>query len=214
MEISGIYKIINLKTNQIYIGSSVNLMRRKYEHFRQLKNGIHNNQFLQNSFNVYGINSFEFVILERCKKSKCIEIEQNYINILKPKYNINPIAGSSLNVKHTNKTIEKIRKSQTGKIKSKETKDKIRLKMNEFIKEHGGVGIKRTFEQKENFRKHPSVVKRIKPILQLSLNDEPIKEWVGGSNEIMRELKYYAIHISKFCNNKRKTAYGYKWKFL
>ena len=189
-------------------------MRRKYEHFRQLKNGIHNNQFLQNSFNVYGINSFEFVILERCKKSKCIEIEQNYINILKPKYNINPIAGSSLNVKHTNKTIEKIRKSQTGKIKSKETKDKIRLKMNEFIKEHGGVGIKRTFEQKENFRKHPSVVKRIKPILQLSLNDEPIKEWVGGSNEIMRELKYYAIHISKCCNNKRKTAYGYKWKFL
>lgn len=213
MKKSGIYKIINITTNDFYIGSSVNLDRRRYEHYSQLKKGKHGNLHLQNSFNKYGENTFQFVILEYCDKENCILIEQKYINNLKPTFNINPNSGSSLGVKHREETIDKIRKSKLGGKHTEETKNKIKEGLQK-LKDNGWVGShrKRTEEEKEKMRNHPSVIKKLKPILQFTLDGELLKEW-SGSNEIMRELGYHAIHISRCCNNKRKTAYGFYWKF-
>lgn len=125
MKKSGVYKIINEITNNFYIGSSVNVERRKKEHFNLLRKNKHNNKHLQNSFNVYGEKNFQFVIVEYCNKEECVIKEQCFINELKPSYNINPNAGNSLGVKHTKKTIEKIRNCKIGKKHSEETKQKI-----------------------------------------------------------------------------------------
>ena len=63
-KICGIYKITNLKNHKIYIGSSNNIMRRWYEHLRDLKNQKHCNSHLQNAWNKYGENNFLFEIIE------------------------------------------------------------------------------------------------------------------------------------------------------
>lgn len=60
----GIYKIINVKNNKFYVGSAVDLKRRKTRHFSELRTGKHNNGHLQAAWNKYGEQSFVFVIVE------------------------------------------------------------------------------------------------------------------------------------------------------
>ena len=57
---SGIYRIRNLTNNKFYIGSAVNLNKRKNQHFHYLRNNKHHNKPLQNSYNKYGESSFIF----------------------------------------------------------------------------------------------------------------------------------------------------------
>ncbi len=78
---SGIYCIINTQNNKIYVGQSSNLVRRRYSHFRQLRNGIHYNSHLQNSFNLYGQQSFEFVVLEKVESNLLLEREQHWLDL-------------------------------------------------------------------------------------------------------------------------------------
>lgn len=64
MKKQGIYQIVNLKNKKCYVGSSLNLDKRLYEHKRLLKLGKHENNHLQNAWNKYGEDSFEFKIIE------------------------------------------------------------------------------------------------------------------------------------------------------
>lgn len=60
----GIYKIINVVNNKFYVGSAVDLKRRKTRHFSELRTGEHNNSKLQNSWNKHGEQAFVFVVVE------------------------------------------------------------------------------------------------------------------------------------------------------
>lgn len=60
----GIYKIINTVNNKFYVGSAVNLSRRRARHFSELRNNYHNNQKLQAAWNKYGEQAFIFVVVE------------------------------------------------------------------------------------------------------------------------------------------------------
>ena len=60
----GIYKIINVVNNKFYVGSAVDLKRRKARHFSELRNGKHNNRYLQAAWVKYGEHSFVFVVVE------------------------------------------------------------------------------------------------------------------------------------------------------
>ena len=115
---AGIYKIENVKNNKVYIGSAVNLHKRKCEHFLHLKNNYHVNNYLQSSFNKYGINCFKFIVIEFIDKIEdkalfkkyILEREQFWIDKLKPfeqnGYNLAKVAGSLLGYKKTKKQIE------------------------------------------------------------------------------------------------------------
>lgn len=60
----GIYKIINIVNNKFYVGSAVDLKRRKTRHFCELRNNKHNNKYLQASWNKHGEQAFVFVVVE------------------------------------------------------------------------------------------------------------------------------------------------------
>lgn len=60
----GIYKIINVVNNKFYVGSAVDLKRRKARHFSELRNGKHNNRHLQAAWAKYGEQAFVFVVVE------------------------------------------------------------------------------------------------------------------------------------------------------
>jgi group I intron endonuclease len=78
--VCGIYEIKNTKNGKVYIGSSVNIEKRWYDHSRNLQEGTHQNSYLQRSYSKWGKDSFEFTILEECPKNKRFEREQFYLD--------------------------------------------------------------------------------------------------------------------------------------
>lgn len=82
MNNKGIYGILNIINNKIYIGSSKNLSRRKREHFNELRSNKHSNKYLQRAFNKYGENNFKFLKLEtNIEIDNLIERENYWVNL-------------------------------------------------------------------------------------------------------------------------------------
>lgn len=77
----GIYSIKNKITGQYYIGQSIDIERRRRSHFNNLKNGSHINNYLQNSFNYYGEDAFEFKIICECSKEELDDEEIKYMKL-------------------------------------------------------------------------------------------------------------------------------------
>lgn len=82
---TGIYKIKNLVTNKIYVGSSTNIKKRWRDHKWHLKEGIHHNSHLQSSYNKYGLNNFIFSIEIECDVNELLNEEKK--TVLKYKSN-------------------------------------------------------------------------------------------------------------------------------
>ena len=93
---SGVYQIVNTIDNKRYIGSAVNLRKRKNEHFAHLRRGVHHSIYLQRAYNKHGRDAFCFEILMYAPISWIIEIEQALLNIINPEYNLSIKAGSRL----------------------------------------------------------------------------------------------------------------------
>jgi group I intron endonuclease len=136
---SGIYKIINNINAKIYVGSSVDLSKRKSGHFIALANKCHNNRKLQYSFNKYGKENFTFEVIEYVEnRDFLIKREQFYLDTLKPFFNIRIIADSPKGLKATEETKYKMSMSHkarylrdgcklTGRKTSEEKKAKMRI---------------------------------------------------------------------------------------
>lgn len=76
---TGIYLIKNLINNKVYVGQSINIKARWSEHKRKLNKNCHDNLHLQNSWNKYGANNFEFKVIEECDLDSINEREIYYI---------------------------------------------------------------------------------------------------------------------------------------
>jgi hypothetical protein len=77
---SGIYQIKNLINNKVYIGKSKSLKKRLIAHLSVLRNNKHHSFHLQKSVNKYGIENFEYSILEYCNEELLTSKEEYYIN--------------------------------------------------------------------------------------------------------------------------------------
>ena len=125
---AAIYLIRNLKNHKVYIGSGINIEKRRTEHFNALRKGVHHNKHLQRAWNKYGEDIFEFKILLYCNSEELLGNEQDamdyYTELLgwAGLCNISPTAGSSLGVKRSMETRAKLSVSHKGKKFSPETR--------------------------------------------------------------------------------------------
>jgi group I intron endonuclease len=141
---SGIYKIINVVNNKFYVGSAVNLRRRKARHFTELRNNRHNNRHLQAAWAKYGEKSFVFVVVEEvADTTKLLTAENVWLKEHVGKdycYNIGvdataPMLGKSGELSPTwgyNHTAEaklNIGKHSRGRRHRKDSRDKIRMRL-------------------------------------------------------------------------------------
>lgn len=78
--ICGIYMIRNIINEKKYIGRSVNIKNRWSNHKYELNKGIHVNNHLQNAWNKYGQDNFEFSVVEECNESDLNDREIYWIN--------------------------------------------------------------------------------------------------------------------------------------
>ena len=115
MAITGVYKITNIVTNQIYIGSSIKITQRFKEHLKYLRGNYHHSGKLQNSFNKYGEENFKFDVLEECSKEVYLQREQHFIDILDPFFNICKVAGNCTGRKFSEETKKKMSLAKKGK---------------------------------------------------------------------------------------------------
>jgi len=133
VRISGIYTILNIVNNKLYIGSAIYIKARINGHKTELNQKRHGNSYLQAAWNKYGANNFFFIILETIEdKTKLTEREQYYIDVFssnnrKIGYNLRPFANNNIGVKHSEQTKLKLSKISRGRKLTEEAKIKLSL---------------------------------------------------------------------------------------
>mgnify|MGYP001580488845 FL=1 len=146
---SGIYKIINCINGKVYIGQSIDIKTRFYHHKRNaLVKKV--NHPLYDSIRCYGIDNFEFIIIEEIEDiNKLDGREQYWLDHYKAYnrsfgYNLRTEAKSNKGCKHSEEGRKRNSESHKGKKLSEEHKKNISL---------SGLGKKHSEETKAKMAK-------------------------------------------------------------
>ena len=130
----GIYGIVNKINGKVYVGQTgERFLRRFWHHQWKLRDNSHDNSYLQNAWNKYGEDNFEYVVLEVVEDSSLLdELEIKYIENYKNKdlsYNMLLGGGGRRGFKMAESTkkliAEKNRQHMLGTKHSEETKRKM-----------------------------------------------------------------------------------------
>jgi len=137
----GIYKIINVVNNKFYVGSAVDLKRRKTRHFSELRTGKHNNRHLQSSWDKYGEQAFVFVVVETLTEQDdllaaenvwlALHVGKDYcynigVNATAPMMGMSGELSPTWGYKHTEHALQEISRTSSGRLHRSGAKEKIR----------------------------------------------------------------------------------------
>lgn len=114
---SGVYCWTNKLSGKTYVGSGVDLSKRlrSYYNDNELKR---NSRPIKDALIKYGHKNFTLEILEYCPQTRLLDVEQHYLDLLVPEYNILKTAYSLLGYKHSPESLDKLK----GRIISPEHK--------------------------------------------------------------------------------------------
>ena len=213
----GIYGLKNKVNGKIYVGSAVNLHKRRKEHHTDLTNLDHPNDHLQKSWNKYGPEAFEFVVLELVEhECDLITTEQTHIDIHFGDncYNICPTAGSCLGRKDKPETIQRKRELMF--------RPDMRIKMDR-------TGYNHTDDVKaligDSNRKNPRIKTEVskdklrnasytKPVIQMSMDGSVVGRFRSSAHaEQVLGIKHLATWITRCCKGTQAFAKGFKWRY-
>lgn len=206
---TGIYIIQNKINNKVYVGSALNVERRWREHKKLLRNNKHHSPHFQNAWILHGEENFEFIFIEPVKNTlHLVLVEQTFLDYYKSYtsekgYNVLPVAGSWLGMKHKEKTKDVLRKINTGKIHSEETKKKI-----------SEAGKGRTHSEETKTKMSETKIGKKNPFYNKTHSEESRKKMSEGQRKPDKCKGYYFdkktgkyhVQISKM---KKRISVGY-----
>lgn len=192
---TGVYQIRNLVNGKLYIGSAAGqsgFLGRWRVHKHKLNHNRHHSPILQNAWKKYGQSFFIFEILEECEPNQCIEREQYYLDIEKPRYNICKVAGSQLGQRRSIESRHKMSIAHSGtkhhnygKRLSESTKKKISLANT------GHIVTQETRKRiaKSVSRLNEGQVRMIKEKLHTGIKQYQIMSEFGISQSLVSQIK-------------------------
>lgn len=202
---SYIYKITNTLNGKIYIGqTSTTIEQRWKQHIRDSKRYL--DRPLYRAFNKYGIDAFKIEIIEKCSSDKVNERECFWIAYYNSYYyGYNATLGGDGRLKYNyeeigNKYLELKNQKETAKFFNC-SEDVVAIALNT-------LNISRFPITNEKLKKRVLMINKQtnEPIKIFSSVREASKALTGSSDG--------NGHIGQVCRGKRKTAYGYKWKWI
>lgn len=179
--LSAIYKIENVVSGRVYIGSATNFALRQRWHTNELKRGRHCNEYLQADWNEYGPSSFVFSVVLTCGPKYLLFFEQAMIDGYRQVlgwnnlYNISTKAGKLI---HTPEVKAKLSKSHTGRKRS----DEHRRHISEALK-----GREFSEETKQLLSK--AALARQRPSSHSATHKANISEGLRRAHQLRREAK-------------------------
>lgn len=144
---SGIYIFFNLSNGKQYVGSSVNLARR----FRIHMYSVNRSDLpLYRAISKYGTSNFVYLVLQTCERDEnpCLGLEQHYLDLDQPEYNILKLAGSSQGFKHSDETIANLKK-----INSKELHPRFGVEVSESQRELTSISLRKYYAENVHHNK-------------------------------------------------------------
>ena len=135
-KISAVYKITNAITGDFYIGSSKDVKQRWRNHKKPSAWKRFPNNPMYLDMQKYGLDKFVFEILEEVEADSLKELEQQFIETLKPSYNNYNAKGWDIErYKETNKEYQKEYR-KTDKFKESQNKYNKSAKCKEYKKKY------------------------------------------------------------------------------
>ena len=203
---SYIYKIYNDINDKIYIGKTNYLLEKRFqEHIRDSRKNQENRP-LYNAMNKYGAEHFKIEQIEECDIQIVDEREKYWIEFLQTfKYGYNATLGgdgkSYLDYELIYATyLETNSVKETALIVSCDEKSvSTILNIYGITKEDR---IKNMALKKSNF------------VAMIDKKTNKIIKVFNGTREAGRFLNKTHQHIQEVCQGKRKSAYGYLWKYI
>lgn len=197
---SGVYRLTNLINNKSYIGSSINLSIRlsdyySIDRFRRIRNK--GRSLIGNAILKYGISNFNLDILEYCESDVVIiKREQYYLDLLRPKYNILKVAGSTFGHKLSEETRINMsirNKGNKNPMYGKHHTDETKLNMSINNKGVNNPMYAKTHTEKTKFKIKMSIIRTIKtrgfiksPLLGKHRSEETRKK-ISESNKLYKK---------------------------
>jgi len=231
MNIIAVYKIKNKITKDLYIGGTVDYKKRIRNHRSKLNNNIHRSLDLQNDWNKYGVNKFEFKVLEECNLEDLNLREQYYLDNYKTKYNKHKV---SVNTKRkiSEESILAMRQSPKNKRRVYQySLDNIFIKEWKSVREASRhikcsssqifdvlVGKRKTCKGfywkkiKENSINIPKTGKNVYKKIIGTHKDTKIKIEFKTTAEAAKFIEGFASNISSCLNGRGKSYKKYYWK--
>ena len=204
-----IYKITNDINQKIYIGKTeYSIEKRFQEHCHDAFKRQLESRPLYAAIRKYGVEHFHVEMLEECSIQQLNEREIYWIELLGSfKYGYNATKGGDGRAYVDSELIYSLwcdgyNITQIHYITNYDTHT-ISTYLNDY-----GISLQE--------RRNRGYQKQAKIIAQLDKQTEKIIRVYSSINEAYTALNITPknSHISEVCNGKRKTAYGYKWKYL
>lgn len=199
----GIYKIVNLVNGKIYVGQSINIQKRWYQH-KSDYNKEGGCPILYAAIRKYGIENFSFEVIEECSLELLDEREKYWIsqmNTLNPNgYNI-ALGGATRG--NTIYDYEVLAKAYMELGSSKKVAEKFNCDFKTVLNACHIMEI-------------PMSSTKERAVYQIDKDTEEIIACFANIHIAYREglNRPYDSSISRVCRGIRKTAYGYKWKYI
>ena len=208
-----IYKITNQLNNKVYIGKTVGTIEKRWnEHCKDYTRRKHENRPLYSAMLKYGIENFLIEEIEECSVEILNEREKYWIEYFGSfKYGYNATIGGDGKA-YIDYDLVVATYNELGSLK--ETADKLKIDCGHVSTILKAKQVTVLTGQEVNRNKYGI------PVNQYDLQGNYIQTFPSIKNAVIQlgvlkspQDRGCLSHVSNVCKGKRKTAYGYIWKY-
>ena len=202
-----IYKITNINTNKVYIGKTSRTIQERWkEHCKQFNQDALNRP-LYNAMKKYGVDNFLIEVVEECDESILSIREQYWIDAYNSYYNgYNATLGGDGRPCVNSQLVYDL--FNEGKL----VKEIVELT---GYSKPTVIRILNSIDENGKIRMQRGHLKTSTAVVMVDKNTNQDIRAFSSANEATKFCKGKGhSHILEVCKGKRKTAYGYKWRFL